>query len=257
MRGALSALPVCLGFVALAGCGMPQGDEGQADESGEGAEEVEQVTGALGAPRISCPTAMRISGPGAGQDIGSSGLPRPIRASLTSAGLTCTASGAAIPLGATTTPPAPFSLSFGQELTWSISGPRVTFAIKALGITLGTSSFTCPARSYGVAASTEWSFPTVTGTATPSVIRSGSTVAVTCRYSLPASSARVTRPAPSGINWWATGSGFYSSADLTTAEKTQICTPQCNTSCTSGFTGGHTEGIAECINSCIASCIRR
>jgi hypothetical protein len=256
MRRALSALPVCLVFVALAGCGMPQGEEGEASDSGEVAEEVEQVNGALGAPRIACPTTMRVSGPGVSQDVGAVGLARPIRASLTSAGLTCAASGAAIPLGTTTTPPAPFSLGFGQELTWSISGPRVTFAIKAVGITLGTSSFTCPARTYGVVASTEWSFPTVTGTATPSVIRSGSTVAVTCTYSLPAASVRVTRPAPSGITW-ATGSGFYRSSDLTTAEKTQICSPQCNTSCTSGFTGGHTEGIAECINSCIASCIRR
>ncbi len=256
MRRALSALPVCLGFVALAGCGMPQG-EGEADESGEAVEEVEQVTGALlGSPRIACPIAMRLTGPGPVQDIGPGGLARPIRASLTSAGLTCAASGAAIPVDTFTTPPAPFSLGLGQQLSWSISGPRVTFAIKTASITVGTSSFTCPNEIYTVAASTQWSIPQVSVTATPSVTRSGSTVAVTCAYNMPASSARVTRPAPAGITW-AAGSGFYTSSDLTTAEKTQICSPQCNTSCTSGFTGGHTEGIAECINSCIASCIRR
>ena len=248
------ALRVGLGLVALAGCGMPEGEDGD-----EAADDTEQVTGELlGRPRIACPPAIAVNG-NAGEaqvTVGQGGLARSIVASIQSSTLSCAATGAVIPLAGFTTPPARFSLGVGQALSWAISGPRVTFTIKALGIPVGSSTFTCPTRTYRLAAALDWSFPTVTGTATPTVIRTASTVAVSCAYSLAASSVRVTQPRPPEITF-ASGNGFYRSSDLTTAEKTQICTPPCNTSCTSGFTGGHVDGIAECINQCIASCVSK
>ena len=146
----------------------------------------------------------------------------------------------------------PFAL---QSITTAVSGDHVTVTLFTFGFQTDQKTFTCPVRAY-TASSSGWTSSTAIVRGAANVSRSGNSYTFFCDYPVPAPAIRVTRPRPADITF-ATGGGFFRSADLTLAERQNLCSNICGTSCTAGFTGGRVDGIPECISGCIASCVAR